>query len=51
MSDAVPIRKLPSGVPGLDEVLGGGIVVGQALKGHQGLLTGTPATRAERQRP
>ncbi len=25
MSDAVPIRKLPSGVPGLDEVLGGGI--------------------------
>jgi circadian clock protein KaiC len=25
MSDRVPIRKLPSGVPGLDEVLGGGI--------------------------
>jgi circadian clock protein KaiC len=25
MSDSVPIRKLPSGVPGLDEVLGGGI--------------------------
>jgi len=25
MSDKVPIRKLPSGVPGLDEVLGGGI--------------------------
>jgi circadian clock protein KaiC len=25
MSDAVPILKLPSGVPGLDEVLGGGI--------------------------
>jgi circadian clock protein KaiC len=25
MSDHVPIRKLPSGVPGLDEVLGGGI--------------------------
>src|SRR5450432_4351857 len=25
MSDAVPIRNLPSGVPGLDEVLGGGI--------------------------
>jgi circadian clock protein KaiC len=25
MSDTVPIRKLPSGVPGLDEVLGGGI--------------------------
>jgi circadian clock protein KaiC len=24
MSDRVPIRKLPSGVPGLDEVLGGG---------------------------
>jgi circadian clock protein KaiC len=25
MKDRVPIRKLPSGVPGLDEVLGGGI--------------------------
>jgi circadian clock protein KaiC len=25
MSDSVSIRKLPSGVPGLDEVLGGGI--------------------------
>ena len=25
MSDSVPIRKLPSGVPGLDEVLGGGV--------------------------
>ena len=25
MSDSVPIGKLPSGVPGLDEVLGGGI--------------------------
>ena len=25
MSDKVPIRKLSSGVPGLDEVLGGGI--------------------------
>src|SRR5450432_1021489 len=25
MSDKVPIRKLTSGVPGLDEVLGGGI--------------------------
>src|SRR5688572_31839506 len=25
MSDKVPIRKLPSGVPRLDEVLGGGI--------------------------
>ena len=25
MSDRVPIRKLPSGVPGLDDVLGGGI--------------------------
>jgi circadian clock protein KaiC len=25
MSDRVPIRKLPSGVPGLDEVLGGGV--------------------------
>jgi circadian clock protein KaiC len=25
MSDRVPIRKLPSGVPGFDEVLGGGI--------------------------
>ena len=25
MSDSVPIRKMPSGVPGLDEVLGGGI--------------------------
>ncbi len=25
MSGRVPIRKLPSGVPGLDEVLGGGI--------------------------
>jgi circadian clock protein KaiC len=25
MTDRVPIRKLPSGVPGLDEVLGGGI--------------------------
>jgi len=25
MSENVPIRKLPSGVPGLDEVLGGGI--------------------------
>jgi circadian clock protein KaiC len=25
MSDSVPIHKLPSGVPGLDEVLGGGI--------------------------
>jgi circadian clock protein KaiC len=25
MSDRVPIRKLPTGVPGLDEVLGGGI--------------------------
>src|SRR5450631_4875305 len=25
MSDRVPIRQLPSGVPGLDEVLGGGI--------------------------
>ena len=25
MSDSVAIRKLPSGVPGLDEVLGGGI--------------------------
>ena len=25
MKDSVPIRKLPSGVPGLDEVLGGGI--------------------------
>ena len=25
MSDSVPIRKLPSGVPGFDEVLGGGI--------------------------
>ena len=25
MIDSVPIRKLPSGVPGLDEVLGGGI--------------------------
>jgi circadian clock protein KaiC len=25
MTDHVPIRKLPSGVPGLDEVLGGGI--------------------------
>jgi len=25
MSERVPIRKLPSGVPGLDEVLGGGI--------------------------
>ena len=25
MSDHVPIRKLPSGVPGLDDVLGGGI--------------------------
>src|SRR5450432_726678 len=25
MSDRVPIRKLSSGVPGLDEVLGGGI--------------------------
>jgi circadian clock protein KaiC len=25
MNDRVPIRKLPSGVPGLDEVLGGGI--------------------------
>ena len=25
MSDGVPIRRLPSGVPGLDEVLGGGI--------------------------
>jgi circadian clock protein KaiC len=24
MSDKVPIRKLPTGVPGLDEVLGGG---------------------------
>src|SRR5450432_608550 len=24
MSDRVPIRRLPSGVPGLDEVLGGG---------------------------
>src|SRR5450755_2107769 len=25
MKDSVPIRTLPSGVPGLDEVLGGGI--------------------------
>ena len=25
MSESVVIRKLPSGVPGLDEVLGGGI--------------------------
>jgi len=25
MNDRVPIRQLPSGVPGLDEVLGGGI--------------------------
>ena len=25
MNDRVPIRKLPSGVPGLDDVLGGGI--------------------------
>ena len=25
MSDKVPIRKLPSGIPGLDEVLGGGL--------------------------
>jgi circadian clock protein KaiC len=25
MSDRVPIRKLPSGVPGLDDVMGGGI--------------------------
>ena len=25
MTDRVPIRKLPSGVPGLDDVLGGGI--------------------------
>lgn len=25
MNDSVPIRKLPSGVPGLDEVLGGGL--------------------------
>ena len=25
MSDKVPIRRLPTGVPGLDAVLGGGV--------------------------
>jgi len=25
MTDKVPIRRLPTGVPGLDEVLGGGV--------------------------
>jgi circadian clock protein KaiC len=59
MSDRVPIRKLPSGVPGLDEVLGGGIPefsfnlvaggpgCGKTTLGHQIMFANaTPERRA-----
>jgi circadian clock protein KaiC len=59
MKDRVPIRKLPSGVPGLDEVLGGGIPelsfnliaggpgCGKTTLGHQIMFANaTPERRA-----
>ena len=59
MSDSVPIRKLPSGVPGLDDVLGGGIPefsfnliaggpgCGKTTLGHQiTFANATPARKA-----
>ncbi len=57
MRDRVPIRKLPSGVPGLDEVLGGGIPefsfnliaggpgCGKTTLGHQIMFANASPTR------
>ena len=57
MSDRVPIRKLPTGVPGLDEVLGGGIPefsfnliaggpgCGKTTLGHQIMFANASAER------
>jgi len=57
MSDRVAIRKLPSGVPGLDEVLGGGIPefsfnliaggpgAGKTTLGHQFMFANASAER------
>jgi len=59
MNDRVPIRQLPSGVPGLDEVLGGGIPefsfnliaggpgCGKTMLGHQIMFANaTPERKA-----
>jgi len=57
MSDAVPIRTLPTGIPGLDEVLGGGIPefsfnlvaggpgCGKTTLGHQIMFANASPTR------
>ena len=36
MSDRVVIRRLPTGVPGLDEILGGGVPEGREGAGSAG---------------